>query len=260
MGIIWSGLAPHPPIIVESVGGDRCRDVQRTIDSMNKLARDLLSHKPDRLVIISPHTPRPHAGISGWFGERVRGTLAQFGAPSTGYDLPVDQSWMKAFSQAYPHINDLGEELLDHGAMVPLHFAVEAGWDGPTAIIGLPWDEGDELDRIGEAVMQASATGDRTAVLASGDMSHCLKPGAPCGFDERGTRFDHSFVEKVRGQQYEEAIHIDPELREAARQDVLESCRIAWQATGYRKNNHQFLSYEGPFGVGYTVMKFYGDS
>ncbi|MDJ0841119.1 MAG: class III extradiol dioxygenase subunit B-like domain-containing protein [Acidobacteriota bacterium] len=260
MGIIWSGLAPHPPIIVESVGGTRCREVQRTIDSMNQLARDLMSHNPDRLVIISPHTPRPHSGIAGWFGERLRGTLAQFGAPSTCFDLPVDQPWMKTFSQAYPRITDLGDELLDHGAMVPLHFAVQAGWQGPTAVIGLPWNEGRELDQIGSAVRQASATGDRTAVLASGDMSHCLKPGAPCGFDERGKLFDHSFVAKVREQRYHDAVDIDPDLRQAAKQDVVESCRIAWEAIDYQNDNHRFLSYEGPFGVGYTVMKFYGES
>ncbi len=66
-------------------------------------------------------------------------------------------------------------------------------------------------------------------------------------------------MEKVRNRCYKDACRLDSDLQEAARQDVVESCHIAWSANGYRDNNHRFLSYEGPFGVGYTVMKFYGD-
>ena len=88
-------------------------------------------------------------------------------------------------------------------------------------------------------------------------MSHCLKPGAPCGFDEQGARFDQTFVELVRAALFREARDIDPHLRQAAKQDVVESCRVAWEALDYRHTNMHFYSYEGPFGVGYTVMRFY---
>ena len=31
------------------------------------------------------------------------------------------------------------DEPLDHGAVVPLWFLVEAGWQGPTCLVSLPW-------------------------------------------------------------------------------------------------------------------------
>lgn len=260
MGIVWTGLAPHPPIIVESVGGSRCAEVRTTIDSMVALARDFLAARPDRLILISPHTPRPRLGIAGWSSPTVEGSLAGFGAPASRLKLPVDRAWMKTFGSAYPKLSELGSEPLDHGAMVPLHFLTEAGWQGPTCVLGLPRDEGNELDIIGEAIGLAREEVSRTAVLASGDMSHCLLHDGPYGYDERGPCFDKTFVELIRNSRYREAIAIDPKLKQGARQDVLESCRIAWTATDYLADQNQFFSYEGPFGVGYSVMKFYGES
>jgi aromatic ring-opening dioxygenase LigB subunit len=96
-------------------------------------------------------------------------------------------------------------------------------------------------------------------VLASGDMSHCLKPGAPAGYDEQGQIFDDIFVEHIRVADYRGAERINPTLRDQARQDVVESCRVAWHASGFADANHHFYSYEGPFGVGYTVMRFHGE-
>lgn len=258
MPITWTGLAPHPPIIVESVGKERCREALPTIRAMKELAQDFVSRNPQRLVVISPHTPRPRSGIGVWRGNPVSGDLSQFGAPDARISLPVDDAWLERFSQHFSEVVLLGDESLDHGAMVPLHFLCEAGWRGSTVVLGLPWDEDVELDRIGEAMGLASEDAQNTAILASGDMSHCLKPGAPCGYDKRGARFDKTFVDLIKQADYHGAAQIDPELKEAARQDVVESCRIAWQASNYQISGRHFYSYEGPFGVGYAVMRFFG--
>ncbi len=259
MTIIWTGLAPHPPIIVPAVGGQRCREAQATIDAMRLLCADLMAHRPERLVLISPHAPRPHRGIAAWDGPRARGGFGQFGATSTRFDLALDPAWIARFGQHYSALRSLDSEPLDHGSMVPLFFALEAGWSGPTCILGLPWDEDQELDRIGEAIAAACDDPLRTAVLASGDMSHCLKPDGPYGFDPSGPRFDSRFVQHLRDGHYRGATLIETGLRQAAKQDVVESCRVAWQASDYRDQNRHFFSYEGPFGVGYTVMKFYSE-
>jgi len=258
MSIIWTGLAPHPPIMVPAVAGARAREVQATIDSMRALAQDCVSRRPERLVVISPHTPRPSKGIAAWFGKTMQGDFAAFGAPEAGMRLPVDRDWLRKFTQHYQPVADMDNEPLDHGAMAPLHFFIEAGWQGPTVVLGLPWQDGEELDRIGAAVRAACADDRDTAVLASGDMSHCLKPGAPCGYDKRGGLFDQVYVDCLKRALYRDALAIDPSLREAARQDVVESCRVAWAASGFSSDHSRFYSYEGPFGVGYSVMRFYG--
>jgi len=260
MSIIWTGLAPHPPIIVDSVGRGRCSEVQTTIDSMHALCEDLMRLQPERLIVISPHTPRPASGIAAWFGDSISGNFGMFGAAQTAAKLPCDQTWMQQMAQYYPRISPLYHEPLDHGAMVPIHFAHEAGWRGPTCVLGLPWESGDALNDIASALKQTCNDTVRTAVVASGDMSHCLKPGAPSGFDRRGQVFDDCFVAHLKESAYKEATTIEAGLCEAACQDVIESCHIAWTATDFADTNHHFYSYEGPFGVGYTVMRFFAES
>ncbi|CAM2064113.1 LigB domain-containing protein [Sulfidibacter corallicola] len=258
MAIVWCGLAPHPPVIVDAVGKWRCEEVAPTIDSMRRWSADCLAATPDRIVVISPHTPRPHNGISSWFGSQIDGDFSRFSAAGCRVRLHNDVTWMKAFRGHYHDITDLEMEPLDHGALVPLHFLVEAGWNGPTAVISLPWSANGELDRIGKAIAAACTDDRRTALVASGDMSHCLKPDAPCGYSKHGQEFDDAFVAAIKDADYRKARDIHVNLQIEAKQDVLESCMIAWAATGYDANNHHFYSYEGPFGVGYSVMRFSG--
>ena len=258
MSIVWSGLAPHPPIIVESVGGTRCDEVRPTIDSMQAWARDLLNCKPELVVLISPHTPRPHHGIA-WFSHNS-GSFNMFGAGHCRIELPSQQDWLAQLFEKLPHGQRLDNEPLDHGAMVPLHFLLEAGWQGATCVLGLPRGEGPILEQLGDTVAQLCDNPKRCALIASGDMSHCLKPDAPSGFNPIGQDFDNRFVELVRAGDFRAAANIELQLQQQACQDVVASCRLVWQATGYNANNNHFYSYEGPFGVGYTVMRFHGDT
>ena len=259
MAIVWTGLVPHPPIIVEAVGGDRRGAVKTTIESMDSLCASLVNSLPERVIVISPHTPRPSQGIGSWCDGTMRGDFSRFGAPQARLQFAVDRDLMSRLAGAFPQIHGL-QEPLDHGATVPLHFLAKAGWSGPTCVLGLPNEEDDQLEALGKAIAEAVAGPGRTALLASGDMSHCLLPESPCGFDQRGQLFDRTFVDFLRRAKYAEAAAIGRRLQEAAKQDVVASCRVVWAATDHRKQHHQFYSYEGPFGVGYAVMKFSAES
>lgn len=54
--IVFACLAPHPPLILPEVGSEKDRNkVQKTIQALEKLGRDLAKAKPDCLMISSPH-------------------------------------------------------------------------------------------------------------------------------------------------------------------------------------------------------------
>jgi MEMO1 family protein len=241
----FSALMCHAPIVVPAVGGSRSHLCEATTRAMREVAARAVASGPDRLVVISPHTPRHPVVWGAWTGPH-RGDLGDFGAPDVAVDLPdapevASQVGAEAVSSAS----------LDHGAMVPLAFLWEAGWRGPTAILGLPWDENPDSQSVGRAI---AALPGRSAVIASGDMSHKLKPGAPSGFDPRAQRFDDAFVAGLRAEDWPAATHA--EMRSVAAEDVVDSVRVAMAAVE-GPSQAEVLAYEGPWGVGYTEAVFF---
>ena len=95
------------------------------------------------------------------------------------------------------------------------------------------------------------------ALIASGDMSHCLKEEGPYGFNPDGPKFDKALIEALKKKDVESILKLDdmyPEAGECGLRSfcfllgILEQSGIEYQP--------EILSYEGPFGVGYLVAEF----
>jgi len=257
-------LLPHAPILVPAVGGGRCREVRATIDAMREVARVAVGTRPVALVLVSPHSPRRPRSFGFWGGRRLRGSLVRFRAPAAGIDLPVAEG-LAAAVRARAGASGIStwwiddDEELDHGAVVPLWFLAEAGWSGPTLVMSLdyPGDNGCiAMGRaLGEAVTRAG--GGNVAVIASGDMSHALRPEGPSGFHPSGALFDQALIDRLRVGEAAGLDTIPDRLRDEAAEDAWDSTRLAVAAAGDRMDGHRVLSYEGPFGVGYGVAVLY---
>jgi len=97
----------------------------------------------------------------------------------------------------------------------------------------------------------------KIGLIASGDMSHCLKTEGPYGFQPDGPKFDKSIIDYLQKKDIENFLKLDvmyPEAGECGLRSfcfllgILEASGINWQP--------EILSYEGPFGVGYLVVNF----
>lgn len=239
MPVGFVGLMCHAPIVLPEVGGREAEQCRRTTRAMREVASRIVRSAPDRLVLLSPHSPRRQHGFSAWSGPH-RGDLAAFGAADLAVQLPDAPE--VAASLGLPPVQG---GPLDHGAMVPLAFLWAAGWRGPTAILALPWD-GQDGEAVGRALAKLPG---RSAVLASGDGSHRLIPGAPAGFHRRAHEFDAAFAAGLARDDWSAALAAEP--RELAAEDVIETTRVA-MAAAEQPCHAELLSYEGPFGVGYT--------
>ncbi len=265
--LVFAALFPHPPIAVPEVGGERSALCDATTEACRRLAARLVGARPLRLLLVSPHAPRRRAGF-GVFGEGpLRGDLGDFGAPEAGFELPGDRDL------AHRLVHELELEgrsgtlvsarSLDHGSAVPLVFLTRAGWNGPTAVVALPArPEPEDLTRFGRALARSvEATGARAAVVASGDMSHRLLPGAPAGYDPRACEFD-SAVRAVLANARpvdlaRDLAGVDPALRDLAAEDVVDPCLAVAGALPEGGARSEVLCYEHPFGVGYLVAVLY---
>lgn len=99
--------------------------------------------------------------------------------------------------------------------------------------------------------------GDKNVLLiASGDLSHCLKEDGPYGYKEEGPLFDHDIITAWKNSDFMRFLTFDLIFTEAAAECGLRSFQIMAGALDQKKIKPNFYSYEGPFGVGYGVCGF----
>ena len=260
--VIIAALMPHAPVLVPAVGGKRGNRAVASVNAMTEAARRIVRAGPETVVLVSPHTPRRRTAFAIRAGGRISGSLAQFGAPAAVVDLPADEALAAAVAEEAGlrglDVWWLRDAELDHGAVVPLWHLADAGWRGPTVVIGLNYPGEPGLVELGGAIAGAARrAGRRLALVASGDMSHRLQPGAPAGFHPRAKEFDGVFIECLRAGDYRKLPDFDPELQDLAAEDAVDSTLVAASAVNWNAAGHEVLSYEGPFGVGYGVAILY---
>jgi MEMO1 family protein len=256
MTVSTSVLMCHAPIVIPAIAGDRAGECAATTRAMGEAARVLVAAAPDVVCLISPHAPRRPGSVGIVLAPRLSGSFARFGHPDVAVSVPGAPSLATALVSACGALglthHTLPDHELDHGALVPLHFLDAAGYRGPVLLVALPYPDEARERALGEAIAEAAeASGLGVAVLASGDMSHRLKEGAPSGYHPRAQQFDTAFVSALRAGDVPAALAIDPMLSELAAEDVLASTRVALAATRGRTGGTRVLAYEGPFGVGY---------
>jgi aromatic ring-opening dioxygenase LigB subunit len=144
----------------------------------------------------------------------------------------------------------------DWGFNVPLYFlAPDFMGETKTYLIGSeePKFYFEEGKKIGRGLTSAK----KVALIASGDLSHCLKEDGPYGFQPDGPKFDKALIEFLNKKNIESILKLDemyPEAGECGLRSfcfllgILEESKIDFQP--------EILSYEGPFGVGYLVANF----
>jgi len=249
-------LMCHAPIAIPALGQERAGACARTTAAMARTAAQLVAHAPDVLVLISPHTPRRREGFGIAVDAQLSGDFSRFGRGDLRLRAPGAPQAAQAL-QRCAHARGLGTFAargvdLDHGALVPLHFVLEADYRGPVLLLALPAPDAGTEAEIGRAIADAAAQLEqRWAVLASGDMSHRLCEGAPEGYDPRAQGFDAAFRALIEGGALDRLAAVDPELRALAAEDVVASCVVAAAAVDFDATGCRVIDYEGPFGVGY---------
>ena len=110
--------------------------------------------------------------------------------------------------------------------------------------------------RFGSCIRKAvEEVGRRVAFIASGDLSHRLKPRAPAGYNPDAHVFDDQVVEALRSNVPQRIVEIDYSLRKLAGECGYRSMLVVIGACENLPLSCEVLSYEAPFGVGYLVAQ-----
>jgi len=166
----------------------------------------------------------------------------------------------KKFKQANPDIIIISSPHRDWGFEVPLYFLAKDFQGRIEKILtGLepPQFYFEKGTQLLTSNFQLPTSNPKIALIASGDLSHCLKQDGPYGFHPDGPKFDKTLVESLNKKDIETILKLDdiyPQASECGLRSfcfllgILDGSGIDWKP--------EILSYEGPFGVGYLVANF----
>ena len=258
--LVFSGIAPHPPIMVPEVGGEAIREVRQSISAMEELTQRVVANKAETIILISPHAPLEPYAFVAYQDQELHADFANFRAPKVQLTAALDRELLSAIAERGSQENytvvGISNTKLDHGSAVPLYFLQRNGWIGQVVALGYSFLSNDDHVRFGSCIGRAIRdVGRPVALIASGDLSHRLKPEAPAGFNPTAYIFDDEIVDALRANDPERIVQINQNLRELAGECGYRSMLIAVGATRELPLSCEVLNYEAPFGVGYMVAQ-----
>ncbi|HLB11957.1 MAG TPA: class III extradiol dioxygenase subunit B-like domain-containing protein [Dehalococcoidia bacterium] len=261
--VVFGCITPHPPVLVPEVGGVRTSEVEATIRGLEALGLELAEARPEALLLVSPHGAGHRHAMGVLTAGSSGGSFMSWGTRGLDFayknDLALVQALLEEAEETDLPLHPIGEDGydLDWGVLVPMYF-LGGGVAGttltPLTFSALPLSA--HLS-FGHVIHRAAARlGRRVAVIASGDLSHRLLPGAPAGYDPLGQVFDQKLVDALRAYDREAVLNLDRDLVARAGECGLRSIVILLGALEGLQVTPKVLSYEGPFGVGYLVASF----
>lgn len=246
--------------MVPEVGGAAIAEVQNSIAAMAELTRRIVDTGAETVVLITPHAPLDATAFVTYYSPTLYGDFANFRAPATKIEFRLAETLLDGISKeaakADYEVLNLENYPLDHGSAVPLYFLNRYGWKGKVVALGYSFLSDEDHVKFGACIRQVADSLDRPiAFVASGDLSHRLKPDAPAGFNPAAYRFDDEVVNAIQENSAQRIGAIDYEVRRIAGECGYRSMLIALGATKDLPGAGEVLSYEAPFGVGYLVAQ-----
>jgi AmmeMemoRadiSam system protein A/AmmeMemoRadiSam system protein B len=257
--LVFAGIAPHPPIMVPEVGREAIADVRKSIDAMAALTDRVIRSGAETVILISPHAPLEPDAFVAYAGPQLHADFANFRAPTATVHAELDEALLKGITRAgaeqkFEVLRISGD--LDHGTAVPLYFLQRHGWHGRVVALGYSFLSNEDHLRFGNYIRAAiDKVGRRVAFIASGDLSHRLKPGAPAGYNAQAHLFDEEVVDAIRSNSTSRIVTIDQDLRRTAGECGYRSMLVAIGVAQGLEARCEVISYEAPFGVGYMVAQ-----
>lgn len=260
MSLVFSAITPHPPILIPAIGKEHLAKLEKTKVAMEHLEQELYAAKPDVVFIISPHGELAADSFSINLSNKFHIDFEYFGDFATKLELLGDLvsiSIGKEKMATKSPINIISVSKLDHGIGIPAYYLLKHLPEVPIVPIYFSMLDNQAHYEFGKALKELILNTDkRIAVIASGDLSHCLSENSPAPFHPDGKIFDDKLVKILKDHDTMSLISLDHKLVENARECGLKSIMILLGIIGEMSYTSEILSYESPYGIGYLTANF----
>jgi len=262
MSILASFMVPHPPMIVPDVGRGSEKQIIKTTESYERVAREIKKLNPDTIIISSPHTSYYSDFFHVSTGKIAKGDFGSFGAPNVSFVEEIDTELVdeiERLANNYSFSAGRTKEVpLDHGTMVPLYFIRKELPKTKIVVVGLSTMPLSDNYRFGMIIQEAVNNLNKKVVfVASGDLSHKLQDYGPYGFIKEGPIYDKRIMSTMSKGNFNELLEYDEEFLEKASECGHRSFTIMAGALDGTNIKPIYLSHEDITGVGYGICLFY---
>lgn len=251
MPIVFAAVTPHPPLLIPAIGKEKASLVRGTHDAFEKLEEELYIAKPHVIVVISPHGSMFADAFTMNGNSSFTATFKEFG------DLVTTASWRGApeLAALVSHlakaqgvaVQMISEEMLDHGASVPLFFLARHMPDVRVLPVGYSHASREDHLRFGSLLKEALLDANkRVAVIASGDLSHT----------DPGKAYDEALRSAMEKNDLNAILSIPEETISSADECGYRSILIALGMIRDMQTSFTTYCYESPVGVGYLAGNF----
>ena len=263
MKILGAFMVPHPPLIVEEIGKDKIKQIEKTKNSYIEIAKEIGKLKPDTIIISSPHAPLYNDYFYLPNKEKAVGSFSNYGVSNVKFNQEYDVTLIEEIEKIsknrnFPCGRINSYESLDHGTMVPLYFINKYLSDYKLVVIGLSGISLEANYEMGKIIFEAVKNLDRDVVyVASGDLSHKLQDYGPYGFVEEGPIYDKRIMDIMSNAKFEELFDFDIDFL-----NVVAECghRSFIMMSGFLNNIKvipKYYSHQDITGVGYGICSYY---
>jgi aromatic ring-opening dioxygenase LigB subunit len=262
MPIVLTGIVPHPPVLLESIGKEHRDSLKKTIESLHQLNQDLIKNKVDTIIVISSHAPQIPQSFTLNLGKLENNEMIYQADLKEYGDFQTEFSWkpdiylsykIKSYLETRAPLQLINQDKLDYGSLVPLSFLC-AGLEDCQVLSLSPSNLDNETHRqLGRHLKEIFSNEDKNiAIFVSGDLSHRIDEK----LNPEQLNFDTQLLRYLEQGQGQEITKWDPEFIKQHSACVFQPLLIMIGLLEDYQWKFIKLSYEAPFGVGYLSGYF----
>jgi aromatic ring-opening dioxygenase LigB subunit len=262
MPIVLSGIVPHPPILMESIGKEHREQLKSTIESLQEINRNLIKYKVDTIIIISSHGAQIPNSFTLNLGKLENNEMTYWADLEEFGDFKTEFEWkpdihlsyqIKSYLETKMPLQLINQDKLDHGSTVPLSFLTKDLDDCQVLCLSPSNLSADDHWQLGRHLREILSNENKNiAIFASGDLSHRVEEK----LNPEQLNFDAQLLRYLEQGNGTEIAKWDLEFVKQNSACVFHPLMIM---LGLLEDYHwKFikLSYEAPFGVGYLSGYF----
>lgn len=260
--IVHAAFLPHSPLLLSSVHPGEEKTLAPITEAIHEVRDHLYTLAPDTIVFLAGHGFHYADAFSIEVSHTYTDDLRAFGdlTPPTAYtpDHALSDALQRAMRRAELPFTLHTSETMDYAVSVGLRFlAISTARPRVLALAKTDLPRKDHF-RFGQILREVlDDRHERVAVIALGDLSHCIATSGDLDVCKEGRAFDAAVVSALEQGSSSALLAIPEETVEQAKESGYRPLVMLSGLLDHLRVRPEVLAYAAPYGVGYVVAQFH---